>query len=396
MTLARTKTYAPAVGSARTWLGKNLFSGPVNSALTVVVGTLLLFVLYTVIKFTFVDADWTVISVNRRLIFLGRYPLDEAWRIWPSFWLVFGLGGLSYGLLGRASRRDLVWLGVIVALILYFLAHGVVGALFGGAVLFAIATYRVGRFAKDRPGLRSQLRRVVIVGWLLLIPFTVFIIAGFGGVRPALWGGLLLNVLLAIIGIGVGLPLGILLALARASSLPVLKTVSTSIIEITRGGPLVAWLFISRFVFPAFLPEFMQVDPIVAAMVIVSLFTGAYVAEIVRGGLQSVDRGQTEAAYALGLSTLNVTAFIVLPQAIRAVIPALISQMISLWKDTTLFFVLGFHDALGGGQAALAQPDFIGRQKEVLLFVALLFWIGSLGMSRLSQRFEKVLGIGER
>jgi general L-amino acid transport system permease protein len=396
MTLADTQNFSIDSGAVRSWLRKNLFNSPSNSVLTVVVGSLLLLVLYVAIKFIFIDADWSVISINRRLIFLGRYPQGAEWRVWPPLWLAFGLGGLSYGLLAQASRRDLVWLAIIVGLILGFLAHGGVGLLFGGATLFAIAAYRAGRMAGDRPRLHSRLRRVVIVGWLVLIPFTVILIAAFGGVRPALWGGLLLNVLLAIIGIGIGLPLGILLALARASSLPVLKAVSTAIIEITRGGPLVAWLFISRFVLPAFLPDWLQVDPIVSAMIIVSLFTGAYVAEIVRGGLQSVDRGQVEAAHALGLSTFNVTVFIVLPQAIRAVIPALISQMISLWKDTTLFSVLGFTDALGGAQAAIAQPDFIGRQREALLFVALLFWSGSLGMSRLSQRFERVLGIGVR
>ena len=131
-------------------------------------------------------------------------------------------------------------------------------------------------------------------------------------------------------------------------------------------------------------------------MIIVSLFTGAYIAEIVRGGLQAVDPGQAEAAHALGLSSVNITVFIVLPQAIKAVIPALISQMISLWKDTTLFSVLSFTDALGGAQAAIAQPAFIGRQQEALMFIALLFWSGSFGMSRLSQRFKRVLGIGER
>ncbi|MCI0834833.1 MAG: amino acid ABC transporter permease, partial [Chloroflexi bacterium] len=367
MTLADTKRHSSDTGAARGWLSKNLFSSPSNSVLTVVVGSFLFFVLYAAVKFIFFDADWTIISVNKRLIFLGRYPQGEEWRVWPPLWLVFGLGGLSYGLLARASRRDLVWLGVILAFILGFLAHGSVGLLFGGATLFAIAAYRVGRMAEDRPRLRSRLRRAVIVGWLVLIPFTVVMIAAFGGVRPALWGGLLLNVLLAIVGIGVGLPLGILLALARASSLPVLKAVSTAIIEVTRGGPLVAWLFISRFVLPAFLPDWLQVDPIISAMFIVSLFTGAYVAEIVRGGLQSVDPGQSEAAHALGLNTFNVTLFIVLPQAIRAVIPALISQMIALWKDTTLFTILGFTDALGGAEAAFSQTEFIGRQKEALL-----------------------------
>jgi general L-amino acid transport system permease protein len=396
MTLASAKRSSFDPVAARYWLSQNLFSSRSNSLLTVVVISFILFVLYSLVKFVFIDADWTVIITNRRLIFLGRYPLGEEWRVWPPLLMVFGLGGLSYGLLARASRRDLLWLGTTVALILGFLAHGGVGLLFAGVCLFAIAAYRAGRLAQDRPRMRSRLRTSVIVGWLVLIPFTLIVLMFFGGVKPELWGGLLLNVLLAIIGIGIGLPLGILMALARASSLPVLKGVSTAIIEITRGGPLVAWLFISRFVLPAFLPESLQFDPIVAAMIIVSLFTGAYVAEIVRGGLQSVDRGQAEAAYALGLGTFNVTTFIVLPQAIRAVVPALISQMISLWKDTTLFFVLGFLDALGGGRAALAQPAFIGNPMEVYLFIALLFWGGSLGMSRLSQRFEKVLGIGER
>ncbi|MBT4074364.1 MAG: ABC transporter permease subunit, partial [Chloroflexi bacterium] len=160
--------------------------------------------------------------------------------------------------------------------------------------------------------------------------------------------------------------------------------------------PLIAWLFIARFVLPVFIPGFLETDPIVNSMIVVSLFTGAYVAEIVRGGLQAVDRGQVEAANALGLGGFNVTVFIVLPQAIRAVTPALVSQLISLWKDTTLFAFLGFTDALSGGQAAYNQTAFKGDQIEVLLFIALMFWAVAFGMSRLSQRIERVLGIGAR
>ncbi|MBN4064753.1 amino acid ABC transporter permease [Dehalococcoides mccartyi] len=384
------------IASTKRWLKSNLFANMTSSALTVITSVVLGFIVYGLIKFIFVDAQWEVIDVNRRLIFLGRYPSEAVWRVWPPMMLLFALGGASYGLLAAASRRDLVWLSVIVIFILGFLAKGQTGVLFAITVLIAVALYTLARWSQDRPQLKSMIRRVVITGWFLLIPFTVLLIASFGGVKPALWGGFMLNVLLAIIGIGVGLPLGIALALGRASSLPLLKTVSTALIEITRGGPLVTWLFISRFVFPEFLPDALVPDPIISAMVIVSLFTGAYIAEIVRGGLQAVDPGQAEAAHALGLSTFNITTFIVLPQAIKAVIPALISQMISLWKDTTLFSVLSFTDALGGAQAAIAQPAFIGRQQEVLLFIALLFWSGSFGMSRLSQRFERVLGIGVR
>ncbi|MCH8816612.1 MAG: amino acid ABC transporter permease [Chloroflexi bacterium] len=391
-----TRTVTPVSYRARRWARTQLFSSPANTALTVVAVTLLAFVLYTMLKFVFVDADWTIININRRLIFLGRFPQSEEWRVWPPMWLAMGLGGLSYGLLSRGSLRDLVWLAAAVVFILGFLAHGMNGLLFGGAVMFSIAGYGAGRMAGNRPQLRPRLGTVAIVGWLLIIPFTVILISAFGGVKPALWGGLLLNVLLAVIGIGVGLPLGILLALSRASSLPVLKGVSTAIIEVTRGGPLIAWLFIARFVLPAFIPDALQTDVIVNAMIIVSLFTAAYVAEIVRGGLQSIDKGQVEAAHALGMGAFHVTFFIVLPQAIRAVIPALVSQMIALWKDTTLFAVLGFTDALGGAQAAYSQSEFIGRQKEALLFIALLFWSVSFGMSRLSQRVEKALGLGER
>lgn len=396
MALVKTPRKRLDAHRALQWAQVNLFSSRANSLLTVVTTSVLGAVFFLAVKFVFLDADWTVVDVNLRLIFLGRYPQGEEWRIWPPLWLLLGLGGLSYGLLSRINRRDLVILAVTTAFILAFLAQGVIGVLFGAAVVFSVAMYAVGRLAADRPGLRSVLWKITVVGWLMLIPVTVIVISVAGGVKPSLWGGLMLNVLLATIGIGVGLPVGILLALARASSLPVLKTVSTAVIEITRGGPLVAWLFISRFVMPAFLPDFLQTDVIVNAMIIVSLFTAAYIAEIVRGGLQSVDQGQVEAARALGLSTFNITTFIVLPQAIRAVIPALISQMISLWKDTTLFSVLSFTDALGAAQAAYAQTDFIGRQREALLFIGLLFWAGAFGMSRLSRRFEKTLGIGGR
>jgi general L-amino acid transport system permease protein len=396
MTTATTERTPLTRAVAVKWLRSNLFDGVTSTTLTVVATALIGFVVYAILKFVFVDAEWEVIDVNRRLIFLGRYPSEAVWRIWPPLMLLFALGGLSYGLLGSASKRDMVWLALIVVFILGFLAEGLTAVLFAASCVIAVGLYVVGRWSQDRARLKALLKRIVIVGWLLIIPFTVVLIGTFGGVKPALWGGLLLNVLLAVIGIGVGLPLGIALALGRASSLPILKGVCTAIIEVTRGGPLVAWLFISRFVLPEFIPDALNPDPIVSAMFIVSLFTGAYIAEIVRGGLQAVDPGQPEAAHALGLSSFTITVFIVLPQAIKAVIPALISQMISLWKDTTLFSVLSFTDALGGAQAAIAQPAFIGRQQEALLFIALLFWSGSFGMSRLSQRFERVLGIGER
>lgn len=353
-------------------------------------------VAYFLISVEFFDLDFSVVHVNRRLLFIGRYPQGEEWRLWPPLWSAFVLVGLSLGLWTRLGRRDALWLGAAVAFILIFLAHGGNGILFAGAVAAAVLAYGIGRRVPRGSSSRGRVSKVAVIGWALLIPFTVLIIVGFGGVRPALWGGLMLNVLLATIGISVGVPLGILLALARASSLPAVKGVATAIIEITRGGPLLAWLFIARFVLPEFLPDALNTDVIVNALIILCLFTGAYIAEIVRGGLQSVAPGQIEAAKALGLGTVNTTIFIVLPQAIRAVIPALVSQLIALWKDTTLFSILSFTDAFGAAQAAISQADFIGRQKEVLLFVALAFWSVSFGMSRLSHRLERALGVGVR
>ncbi len=378
------------------WVRANLFASRTSSALTIGTVAMLGLVAFFLISIEFFDLDFSVVRVNRRLLFIGRYPQGEEWRLWPPLWSAFVLGGLSLGLWTRLGRRDVVWLGAAVAFILVFLAHGGNGILFAGAVAAAVLAYGIGRRVPRGSSSRGSVSRFVVVGWALLIPFTVLIIVGFGGVRPALWGGLMLNVMLATIGISVGVPLGILLALARASSLPAVKGVATAVIEITRGGPLLAWLFIARFVLPEFLPDALNTDVIVNALIILCLFTGAYIAEIVRGGLQSVAPGQIEAAQAIGLGTVNTTIFIVLPQAIRAVIPALVSQLISLWKDTTLFSILSFTDAFGGAQAAISQADFIGRQKEVLLFVALAFWSVSFGMSRLSHRLERALGVGVR
>jgi general L-amino acid transport system permease protein len=233
----------------------------------------------------------------------------------------------------------------------------------------------------------------------LLLPLSVVMLQVGGGVPTSLWSGFMLNVMLATVGIALGFPIGVILALGRASSYPVIRWTATGYIEFVRAGPLVIWLFMARFVLPDFLPPVVgldEIDIVVRAMLVLAGFTGAYVAEVVRGGLQSLPRGQSQAAQALGLNALQITWLIVLPQALRAVIPALVSQFISLWKDTTLVFALGLTELLGAGKATIAQPDFIGRQREVLAFVALGFWAIAFGMSRLSLRIERTLGLGTR
>jgi general L-amino acid transport system permease protein len=176
-----------------------------------------------------------------------------------------------------------------------------------------------------------------------------------------------------------------------------LKYGCISIIEFVRAGPLLVWIFMAQFVLPDFLPGFVgDVDLIVRVIIVLTVFTSAYIAEIVRGGLQSVDRGQVEAAEAVGLGAFTITFWIVLPQALRAVIPAMVSQLISLWKDTSLVAIIGAFDLLRVAQATQSQPEFRGTPHEVFLFAALMFWLVAFTMSRLSRRLEGTLGFGTR
>ena len=214
-----------------------------------------------------------------------------------------------------------------------------------------------------------------------------------------LWEGFLINFYIAIISIVLSFPLGVLLALGRRSALPIVRLISTSYIELIRGAPLFVLLLLAGVALEFFVPSALAPDKIFRAVTVFTLFTAAYIAEIVRGGLQSIPRGQTEAGKALGLSTTKITSLVTLPQALRNVIPAQIGQFISLFKDTTLAGVaLNVLDLLNVGTAITKQEDFLGQGLiyEALAFVALLFWVGSYVMSRESQRIEKRLGVGQR
>ena len=388
---------------ARRWMRDNLFSSYWNGALTVVTVAALAFLLFSLSRFVFVSADWTVIETNRRLLFLARFPLGEEWRVWPPIWALFGTGALCFGLWLRVDRRGYVIVAATLAFL--FLPHplqlleGDNALLVLVGVVLAGGGYAAARLLVVGSAYEGRVRLAAVLALALVLPLAVLMLRIDGGVRTTLWGGLMLNVMLASVGIALGFPMGVLLALGRACSYPVIRWTVTGYIEIVRAAPLVAWLFIARFVLPDFLPPvggLDELDIVIRAMLVLAGFTAAYVAEVVRGGLQSVPPGQEEAAQALGLNTVHTTGWIVLPQALRAVIPALVSQFISLWKDTTLVFALGLTELLGAGQATLAQVDFIGREKEVLAFVALLFWAVAFSMSRLSQRIERGLGIGER
>jgi general L-amino acid transport system permease protein len=243
--------------------------------------------------------------------------------------------------------------------------------------------------------------RVSLLGWLASIVIILILLHGFGVVLPVvgtnLWGGLLLTILLAVGGIVLSFPIGVLLALGRRSALPVIRAFSTIFIETVRGVPLIGILFMSSIIFPLFLPPDVRVDRLVRALMGMTLFSAAYMAENVRGGLQAIPPGQVEAARAVGLSPYQTTLLIVLPQALRLVIPAIVGQFIALFKDTTLAVGVGLLELLGIAQSILqASPEFFGAQAEVYIFVAAVFWIFSYSLSAASKQVEAALGVGKR
>jgi general L-amino acid transport system permease protein len=249
-------------------------------------------------------------------------------------------------------------------------------------------------------------RVVWSVGWLLSIPLALLVLGGVGGealahVPTVQWGGLLLTLLLACIGIVASFPLGLLLALGRQSSLPVIRLFSIAYIELVRGVPLVSVLMMFALLLPLFLPAgFGRPDMLLRVVVGLTLFTAAYVAENVRGGLQAIPRGQYEAATALGLTWVQSMRSVILPQALRAVIPALVGQCISLFKDTSLATIVGLLELLGVAKSVIEQPEWKtlpgGVVFEVFTFTALVYFVFTFSMSYASRRLERALGVGTR
>jgi len=241
----------------------------------------------------------------------------------------------------------------------------------------------------------SRLRPWILGGWILSFPIIMFVLHGFGenAVHTSLWGGLMLTLILAVVGIAVSFPLGVFLALCRQSKLPAIKWVSIFYIETVRGVPLITILFMGNTLITIFIPYF-TIDQVLKMMVAITLFSAAYMAENVRGGLQSIPRGQHEAAQAVGLNYVQSMLFVVLPQALRAVIPAIVGQFIALFKDTSLVSIIGLIDLLGVAKSILAE--WLGRHVEVYLFIALIYFIFCFAMSKVSQEIEAELGVGKR
>ncbi len=382
------------------WLHHNLFSsklsGIVTIALVVVVGLVLL----SLAQWMIFAAQWGVITENMRLFLVGRYPPEEIWRVWLTLTMLSLTTGLSAGSSSSGAVRMLAMMLIAGQLMLAGLilvsGMGIAAslALVLGAGVVLAAMMAAGRY---------PVRRLWIsLGWLVTAILSVLLLAGLGAATPlpsvssSIWGGLLLTMVLSVASILLSFPLGVALAVGRRSRLPVVRIVSTTYIELIRAVPLITILFMAQFLFPLVLPEGLRIDNVIRAIGGITLFSAAYVAENIRGGLQAIPTGQHEAAFAIGLRTWQTTVFIVLPQALRITIPANVGLFISLLKDTTLAYIIGLLEILGIGRAVLANPEWLGTQFEVYLFIAVAFFVLSYTLSQASYRLEKELGIGER
>jgi general L-amino acid transport system permease protein len=394
-----TETLAPPSTALRPtdWLRQNLFSSVLSSLLTVLLAALLVWLAINVGQWALTEARWEVVTRNLRLFLIGQYPADQGWRLWLSLLVLSVLAGVSAGIYGHTIRVLAISISAIQVLLAAVMLVSPVGPLITAGMVANAALV----WAAWVIGLRGLVpRRAVLIAWLISIPVIYMLISGFAtqipDVSTNLWGGLLLTMLLALVGILLSFPLGVVLALGRRSTLPAIRIVSTAYIELIRGVPLVTILFMADVMLPFFLPGDVRIDRVMRAMGGITLFSAAYVAENVRGGLQAIPTGQIEAAQALGLHSWQTNLFIVLPQALRSVIPANVGLFISLLKDTTLVAIIGLAELLGIGQSILAQPQSLGAHLEVFTFVGVIFFVLCYAMSQASYRLERQLGVGTR
>ena len=366
------------------WLKENLFNGWFNSLLTVVTVWFLVVVTKGVLHWALAEARWSVVPENMRLLMVGSLPPDQVWRLWTIAALILFVSGLEYS--SRAAGRVPWWM-------------------WAGAIVLAAVAYPVVFPAT----------RLFLLLTLLALPVGIVLgphvshrwkaggtVAALAVVIALLWGnterlgGFSFTLMLTVLASVFAFPLGLLLALGRTGKWPVFRTLSILYIELIRGVPLITVLFLSYYMVPLFLPASWEVPTLFSIVVGFSMFAAAYLAEYVRGGIQGVHKGQYEAAWALGMSGSQSARYIILPQAIRSVIPALIGQLIAIFKDTSLVYILGLFDLLFMAITVARNPKYLGTEREVLLFIALVYFAGAALMSYASRRLERAMGLGTR
>ena len=336
------------------WLRANLFSSVFNSVLTIVTLYLLWKIVPAFVRWAFIDSSWnttgaacreaggacwSIVAKNFRFIIFGFFPYESQWR-------------------------------PLVAMIILF-------------ILLVLSSKR--RFWKKSLGY-AWLVGLISMG--LLLKGGLF---GLSSVDSTKWSGLPLTLLLSVFGLTAAYPLGVALALGRQSRMPAIKSLCIVYIETIRGVPLISLLFMSSVMFPLFLPEGITINNILRAQVAIILFTAAYIAEVVRGGLAAIGRGQYEAAESMGLNYSQKMRLIILPQALKIVIPPTVGILISAFKDTSLVVIIGLYDLLKTTQSTLSDPRWMGFSVEAYIFIALIYFAGCFSMSSYSRRLEREL-----
>ena len=418
------------------WLRKNLFSTVSNSFLTVFMLYIIYLLIYGVVGWGYLDATFT--AENRREcydnsltgacwagvidwfdnIFYGRYPREEIWRI--------NLGGLLLVAwmipLWIASARGKVLIGATVVVFYPFLAGylfsgGETGLfmkvmLAGAVVAFilnmanlltgllkdqGLGTYVLAAMGKTDAADNARRNLLLgLAGALFVLAFLWVSTWNFEFVTWTKWGGLFLTLVISGVGMASSLPLGILLALGRRSSLPVVKVLSTGFIEVFRSVPLITVLFMATTMFPLFMPEGFVLNKLVQVIIAVVLFNACYMAEIVRAGLQAIPKGQFEGAHTIGLGYAGTMGLIIMPQALKHMIPNIVGNLIGLLKDTTLVSIIGLFDLLGMLRSISKDVPWLGLHKEPLVFGAILFFIICFSMSKYSRHLEVKLSAGDK
>ena len=406
------------------WMRENLFSSISNTILTIFGLYLVYLVVPGVVDWAFVKAVWSGTSgddcraekVGREVgacwafvdakfsqFIYGRYPADERWRVD----LAYSAGAavlvpLLIPSVPWKAFNAIVLLAVYPLMTFILLTGGnfdftrgewIMLAVFLGALLGVVAAVSSVGIIDFRTGLG-----IWVIFSIGLVTFSVAIAIDFGlpFVETPLWGGLLVTLVVAITGIVASLPLGVLLALGRRSGMPVVRLFCIGFIEFWRGVPLITVLFMASVVLPLFLPEDANFDKLLRALIGVALFSSAYMAEVIRGGLQAIPKGQYEAAMALGLSYWRMMGFIVLPQALKHVIPGIVNSFIALFKDTTLVLIIGLFDLLGIIQLHFTDAKWItpSTSHTGYAFAGFVFWVFCFAMSRYSIFMEKRLHTG--
>jgi general L-amino acid transport system permease protein len=377
-----------------------LFATPTDALLSLGLLGLLALIVTSLLRWAFRQAEWAVIQLNSTLFAVGRYPVDQQWRLWLLSALLGAAAGASWGLLRshpRPDRSGILWPrnDRVAALLLAGIALWLPAALgltlliqarwWGLTALLLILRWLAGRYGRR---LDARLLAAFPLVWpILYLAGMVLINGGLGliQVSPSEWGGALLTLLEASFAILLCFPIGILLALGRRSDLPLLRWGSVLYIEFIRGAPLITLLFLGQNILGFLLPGGLAPERVWRAAWVLTGFAAAYLAEAVRSGLAAVPPGQLEAARSLGLSYPQALRLVVLPQALRVALPAMVGQFISLLQDTTLLSLIGLLELLGTARTVMANPAFLGRNAEVYLTLAVLFWC-----------FCAALGLGSR